>query len=375
MQMPLLKPEPFEPLPINTKRYVPALQAHAGERDALSHVTPDTWKQMTPLIHVVGPKTPPEAFRAETVRGWMKRIAKSVGTHPIYLDVARMNPIHSTLNGDGKTAVLECIFEASRQLGLRFMPVAWVGESTKKHRRLVQNAALLDGHGLALRYRIRRYVPPLGTSIRDFVSAELAALGREADDADLILDLEYVDPDDELDPAGMAASIKQLLAVGPWRGVVLLGSTIPSVMSCIEEGTVDSVPRKEWELWSQLQHCDLDRMPAFGDYGIQNPHPPHDPGGPGMRANIRYTADGKTLIARGSGPFYEEGNAQYKDLCEKLVTRKEFAGRDFSWGDSVIDDCAHGAVEPGAQRIWRGAGTSHHLRTVIEQLGSAQSPS
>jgi hypothetical protein len=375
MQIPLLEPEPFEPLPIDATRYVAALHAYPGERDALRHVSPATWKQMTPLIHVVGPKTPPERFRAETVRGWMKRIGRSVGVHPIYIDVARLNPMHSTINGDGLQPVLECMFEASRRIGLRFMPVTWVGESSDKHRRIVQDAALLDGHGLALRYRMRQFLPPPGTSIRDLVSAELGALGREAGEVDLILDLEYIDLDDELEPDGLAATIKPLLAVGPWRAVVLLGSSIPSVMSCIDEGTVDSLPRKEWELWTELQERDLDRMPAFGDYGIQNPHPPHDGGGPGMRANIRYTANGKTLIARGAGPFYEEGNAQYKDLCEKLVTRREFAGRDFSWGDCVIDDCAQGAVEPGDQRVWRGAGTSHHLRTVIEQLSSAQSPS
>jgi hypothetical protein len=202
------------------------------------------------------------------------------------------------------------------------------------------------------------------------VSAELSALGHEAGDADLIVDLEYIDPDDELDPDGIAASLRQMLNVGPWRSIVLLGTSTPAMMSCVEEGTVGSIPRKEWELWSQLRQCDLERMPTFGDYAIQNPHPPHDPGGPGMRANIRYTANGETLVARGRGPFYEEGNAQYRDLCEKLVARAEFAGRDFSWGDGVIDDCAQGEEEPGGQRVWRGAGTSHHLRVVTEQLAS-----
>ncbi len=154
----------------------------------------------------------------------------------------------------------------------------------------------------------------------------------------------------------------------------MLGTSMPTMMSCVAEGTVGSVPRKEWELWSQLQQCELERMPTFGDYAIQNPHPPHDGGGPGMRANIRYTANGDTLVARGRGPFYEEGNEQYRRLCEQLVARAEFAGREFSWGDGVIDDCAAGAVEPGGQRVWRGAGTSHHIRTVSEQLASQPQP-
>jgi hypothetical protein len=370
IQIPLLRPERLDPLPVDARHYVAALQSQPGERDALQHVSAEIWTWMTPLLHFVGPKTPPAAFRAQTVRNWVARLAPSVGEHPMYIDVTRLNPTHPVATRDGEAAVLARIYEASRSCGLRFVPVLWVGESSDDHRRIVADAALQDGHGVALRYRMRRYVPPLGAGHGDYVAAELTALGREPKDADLILDLEYIDPDDDLDPDGMAASLTRMLAVGPWRSVVMLGTSIPTMMSCIDEGTVGSVPRKEWELWSRLQGCGLDRMPAFGDYAIQNPHPPHDGGGPGMRANIRYTSNGATLVARGRGPFYEEGNEQYKGLCEQLVARTEFAGRKFTWGDEVIDDCAQGAVEPGGQRVWRGAGTSHHLRVVSEQLAS-----
>jgi len=370
MQIPLLRPDPLDPLPVDTGHYVAALQSQPGERDALLHLSLDIWERMTPLLHFVGPKTPPAAFKAQTIRNWVTRLAPSVGEHPMYIDVMRLNPTHPVTVRDGERAVLECIYDASRSRGLRFVPVMWVGESTDDHRRMVGGAALQDGHGVALRYRMRRYVPPLGTGLEAYLAAELSALGRDANDADLIVDLEYIDPDDELDPDGMAAALAQMLAVGPWRSVVILGTSIPTMMSCVLEGSVGSLTRKEWELWSQLQQCELDRMPTFGDYAIQNPHPPHDGGGPGMRANIRYTSNGETLVARGRGPFYEEGNEQYRGLCEQLVARTEFAGPDFSWGDGVIDACAAGAVEPGGQRVWRGAGTSHHLRAVSEQLAS-----
>lgn len=374
IQIPLLRPDPLAPLPVDTRHYVAALQSQPGERDALQNASPDIWERMTPLLHFVGPKTRSEPFQTQAVRGWVTRLAIAVGAHPIYLDVMRLGPTFPVSTRDGEVAVLEYIYEASRSHGLRFMPVVWVGESTDDHRRIVGDAVLRDGHGVALRYRMRTCIPPLGTGVGDHVSAELTALGRDASEADLLVDLEYIDPDDELDPDAMAASLKQMLTVGPWRSVVILGTSIPTMMSCVDEGTVGSLPRREWELWSQLQQCDLDRMPTFGDYAIQNPHPPHDGGGPGMRANIRYTTNRETLVARGHGPFYEEGNEQYRGLCQQLVARTEFAGRAFSWGDGVIDDCAQGAVEPGAQRVWRGAGTSHHLRAVSQQLATQQVP-
>lgn len=88
-----------------------------------------------------------------------------------------------------------------------------------------------------------------------------------------------------------------------------------------------------------------------------------------MRANIRYTSDNVTLVARGRGAVVQEGREQYRELCRMLVDRPEFVGSAYSWGDEQIAACASGAIEPGWQNLWRGAGSSHHLRLVTEQVG------
>jgi hypothetical protein len=190
----------------------------------------------------------------------------------------------------------------------------------------------------------------------------------EAPAADLLLDLDFLDADVDIDTTMLADSITEMIAVGDWRSVVLLGTSIPKTLGCIKEGTVGSLPRREWEIWNQLADLDLPRLPAFGDYAVQHPHPPHDGGGPGMRANIRYTTKDSTLIARGKGSLIQEGSHQYRELCQQLVALPEFSGRAYTWGDAVIDGCADGSVEPGWQNQWRGAGTSHHLRYVTDQL-------
>jgi hypothetical protein len=123
-------------------------------------------------------------------------------------------------------------------------------------------------------------------------------------------------------------------------------------------------------LWCALTELGLSRRPTFGDYAIQNPDPPLDdqPSGPGQRANIRYTTDAATLAPRAVGAVIQEGAEQYRQLCRQLVAQPEFAGADFSWGDLQIAECADGVGEPGWQNRWRGAGTSHHLRHVVDQL-------
>ncbi len=69
----------------------------------------------------------------------------------------------------------------------------------------------------------------------------------------------------------------------------------------------------------------------------------------GRTSGTRHNAE--TLVARGRGPFYEEGNEQYTALCEQLVARRGVRRPHFSWGDGVIDDCAaRFTSSPGGQR-------------------------
>jgi hypothetical protein len=231
----------------------------------------------------------------------------------------------------------------------------------------VRTIAEEDGRGVALRYPIRTLALEASkqqayfTSVLDAVRANVGA-------ADLLIDLDYLDPDVDVRAEYLGPAIAGALAVGSWRSVVVLGTSIPSMMSCIPEGTVGTLPRTEWEIWQALQSAGLSRVPSYGDYAIQHPRPPQDGGGPSMRANIRYTIDDGTLVARGRGPVLQEGKEQYIGLCQELVARTEFAGASYTWGDGKIDGCARGQEEPGAQNVWRGAGTSHHLRFVTDQL-------
>src|SRR5205085_11885443 len=116
-------------------------------------------------------------------------------------------------------------------------------------------------------------------------------------------------------------------------------------------GTVGRLPRREWELWRKLQTQQISRLPTFGDYAVQHPEPPAEgeEGGPGMRANIRYTLDDVTLVPRGHGPLQQEGAQQYRQLCREIVADAGYAGATYTWGDRKIAECAAGSGHPGNQ--------------------------
>jgi hypothetical protein len=324
---------------------------------------------MTPLVTIVGRRTPPDPLTGTSVADWIKRLAQAVGTNPFYLDIARLRATHRVAGKKGEKPVLAAIYTEARKRNMRFIPVIRVGESSKSHIELVSDAALEDGLGVAFRYCLRRFVPPAGMTRQTFLESQIVAARTTTEESDLIVDLEYLDEDDEINPDDIAAALADMCAAGTWRSLVLIGTSIPTMMSCVPEGTVGSIPRREWNLWIELQKRDLTRVPAFGDYAIQHPHPPQDAsGGNTMRANVRYTIADETLVARGRGPVTQQGNEQYQDLCEQLVARSEFSGSEYSWGDAVIEKCASGRQEPGSQSTWRGAGTSHHVQLITDRL-------
>jgi hypothetical protein len=365
-------PEWFQPVPPSAGHYVAALQTLPGELAALAHASDETWAHLTPLIQIRGPKTPrPTAYRHQVVMDWIKKVAKAVGKRPCFLDTLRLSPTHPTTTKDGESPILSVLHAAARKRGLEFVPVLKLG-SKPSEIRLVQATALTDGRGVALRYRLLNLALPEGLTPQTLIKETLSAVEVDFTGADLLVDLGFLSEDTEVHAEDLAQSVNELAAVGDWRSVVLLGTSMPSSLGggVVQEGTIGRLPRREWDLWSALRGSGMARLPTFGDYAIQHPDPPLEgqESGPGQRANIRYTTDEVTLVPRAVGPVVVEGREQYRDLCRQLVVRPEYAGRHFTWGDRLIADCASGVDEPGWQNHWRGAGTSHHLRHVVEQL-------
>jgi hypothetical protein len=298
----------------------------------------------------------------------VKRLKEAVGQHACFLDTLRLKATHPVRTNGRDVPVLSMIHDLAREHGIAFVPVLPVtAQVTVGHRRLVRDTVITDGRGVALRYPMLRAVV-LDTHAAA-LSAALADLNVDVSSADLLIDVGWLSPDKDIQIEDVVEAVDDMRSVGHWRSMVLIGTSMPSQLGgSVPEGTVTALPRLEWNVWSELRSLNLPRQVTYGDYGIQHPTPPHEPGGPGMRANIRYTDDLVTFIARGRGPFVQEGKAQYRTLCQQLVQLEQFKGRGYSWGDDVIFDCAHGHIEPGAQDLWRGAGTSHHLRLVTEQL-------
>jgi hypothetical protein len=371
-QLSLTRPEWFQPVPAGAGHYVVALQSLTGERDALANASAETWAHLTPLIQIVGPKKQEkEPFRRTRVAAWVKKVSDAVDGHSCFLDILRLKPGDRTETKQGERPVLSVIYEEARKQSMAFVPVLRLRD-TRATVGLIQDAVQCDGRGVAVRYPMLGSASADGRSPQTLLKESLDAIGVECNGADLILDLGFLSDDVEIHAEDVLPAVDDLIAVGEWRSVVLLATAMHRSLGggVVREGTVGRLPRREWQLWSALRASGATRLPTYGDYAVQHPEPPLDgeSSGPGMRANVRYTLDDETVVPRGRGPLQQEGAEQYRGLCRQITAEPQFAGPQFTWGDALIDECANGIGDPGSQSRWRGAGTSHHLRHVVEQL-------
>jgi hypothetical protein len=330
---------------------------------------------MTPIVELT-----PHGGKIDVAgaRSRVKAVRDAVGTHPLYLDVKGISPAKPTETSDGKMALLDVVFGAAHARGLRAMPVAHTNGSDAELQ-VVRDLAARDGQGLALRHRMSK-VSPAGKSLATLVSEVLGKLEIETGDVDLVLDLEYLDPDTIVRPRGVIRSVKQVAGLGEFRSIVLAATVVPPSFGggIVPPNSLRSLPRREWELWESVSSA-VDFPLIFGDYGVQNPAPP--PTGPvpaGPWANVRYTTDTELVVARGAD-VRTTGNEQYVELCRWITRVPEFSGEDFSYGDGEIArwsrmsqrtlwDDIDDEGEDGTQSYWRGIGTAHHLARVSQQL-------
>jgi hypothetical protein len=294
----------------------------------------------------------------------------AVGSNPCFLDTLRFTDGLTATHPTKIIKAIDCLHEAARKRKIDFIPTYQIGSQGTVLREAVRTSLLLDCRGLALRYAPLSEVPVPGTSRGSTLLNALSDFNIEATEVYMIIDFGWLDPEREMAASLVCRLVREITQLARWKGVIVLGTTIPPAMSCVKEGTIGKLPRMEWSLWKTIQSS-VDGPLIFGDYCVQHPTPPSS-SGRGMRANIRYTTEDQTLVTRGSGPVATEGKEQYVNLCKSLIEQPDYRGAAFSPGDRRIAECAAGELDPGGQTTWRGAGTSHHLRAVTEQLKRAQ---
>ena len=348
--------------------YAPVLQCKSGEMRALQEVPNTVRRHLTPIVRVVGPKEQDMPLKPGRVRGWVNSLQPAVLNLPFFLDTLRVSPCRPVQMTRHQVPLLSYLHRQARRRGLEFIPVinfAHCRSQVLTH--AIAQSVHEDQRGMCLRFSAGTIIAQ-GTSLIAELESAFARIAISDQETDLWIDFGYLDPDRIYDPESITEWINKLTSSANWLSVIMTATSIPQMMGEIKAGSLGEIPRREWELWTKLRNRGLTRVPIFGDFAVQHPLAPYDGGGPGMRANIRYTLNCEFLVARGLEPYYIPGSADYIAQCQKLIDSQRLLPRGFSWGDRYIHDCAAGEAEPGSHALWRGVGTSHHLALVLDQL-------
>jgi hypothetical protein len=354
-----------------TPSYVPILKGKEGEFAALESLSNDVSKSIMPLIEVPGipydfSKERPSRTLEDHVVAVVERIKRCWPDRPIFVDLPWIE-VDERLP-DGRDPI-EVMLANCKRLEISAVPV--VSRDTSELALLSTGRYAEETRlGCAVRLVVEDFEED--TDLEQEVSRIFESIGRvDARSADLILDLEDVGADASRILLVTRSIFSMLPKKDEWRRLILSAASFPEDLSEVDASTISKLPRREWQLWKTLH-----RRPGFlprldiiySDYGIAHPIPRElDPRTMRMSANIRYTAKEDWLIVKGRN-VRQYGFEQYFDLCRLLVSREEYRGREFSWGDHYIAECAAGNLGPGNATTWRKVGTNHHITTAVGSL-------
>jgi hypothetical protein len=352
--------------------YVPLLKGKEGEFAALETLNSDVRAALMPLIEVPGvpydyANERPAKTLEDHVSGIAERLQKSWRDRPLYVDL----PWHANEEqlADGRIA-LDAVLADCARLGVKAVPVVSRSSSAKC---LAAAGAYSEARdtGVCIRLLVEDFEEDIDPDTE--IDRLLAGLGgASVNSIDLIIDLEDLGSDSGR-ALLVARSIFSMTPKRNFRRMILAAASFPEDLSDVDAATISTLPRREWELWKTLQ-----RRPGilprhdliFGDYAITHPVPKElDPRTMRMSASIRYTTRDNWLVVKGRN-VRQYGFEQYFELCKELVQRPEYEGRDFSWGDKYISDCADGMTGPGNATTWRKVGTNHHLTRVMREIAN-----
>jgi hypothetical protein len=215
------------------------------------------------------------------------------------------------------------------------------------------------------------------------------ALHADPSDIDLLLDLQWLDPNTRMSSKWIVREIQALAARASWRRIILAGSCVPkSLAAIISIDKVGTTRRSEWELWKTVAGA-VEAPIDYGNYGVQHPVPPS--GGGRTFGNIRYTTETELVVSRGH-LMSNMDDGDFGEMCRRVVRGPSFSGVEFSWGDAEIariaeyqrsprsaiydydvdDDGLGTAASINSHGFWRAVATSHHLKFACAQLANYQ---
>ena len=364
---------PFRPLV--------ALKSKMGELDAIHHITPDDQGTrpgiILELLDTVRPADGAQLFPALVEAAAHMVLMR----HPLWIDTHALsgNAALAERPGGPFEFLEHCIetnlvdeFGLLTPLHVPDIPILIPVVSDRATDDELGTVASLREHrqrDVVVRFRdLAAPVPELHQRLQ-----RIARMVRtQPGDMHGVIDLGFVETVSPADVRRTTSVARMLIdQLGPDSTTLLAGS-VPATRNGYVTTARD---RPEVALWLAVAD-EMDGAVRYGDYGVTHPAPPAN--GPSRARNpnpyLYYTIPGCTILFRrqpkvdGNTPPGAAAEA-FADLAEELVSRPEFAGRDYSWGDRELAQCRRGGRRTaGSVSQWLSMATSHHMSHLARRM-------
>jgi hypothetical protein len=351
------------------------LKAKMGELGAVKDLAQEIRQQLRPLIEVTAPPFDYVEGRydrsvSEHLEGVADRLVDSLaGVDSVFVEIPERFDSADEVLGPSTDDLVK-FFATLRDAAITAVPIVRPGSTAARQAAI---AELQLGQS-AIRATLDTLAPEKPadlTQLNRLVSRVLA----DGSPVTLIVDLRSVGESAHIGASQwrhlINGTLRDLSRAEEFRNVSIVASSFPRDLRDVTPGIDASLPRTEWRIWDSLVSSQNRGFPfMYGDYPISHPELNEiDPRQMRMSANIRYTAEDHWVLVKGRN-VRDYGYGQFRELAKVLVERPEYSGRDFSWGDGFIWDCAHGDTGTGNATTWRKVGTNHHLTLVARQLST-----
>lgn len=342
---------------IPQNKYVPLLKCKAGEFVALNKL-PDSLKdEIVPVADLVAN---PQKKWEDHIKSLISYVRTWNSDRLLYLDGYMIQDIDKLVH---KKKYMEFIFDELRKTKHNAIPVVSNISSTE-YIKQINSIMEKDKKGVCLRIFCNRQ-----KDINDEIEGILPRINANINQIDLLIDLRSLENlrVEEIFE-WQRILLTNLSSIKKWRSLVIAGGNFPIDLTELKADQIHIIQRKHWLSWIQLfNNKDIERYPAYSDYGISHPQMSDVGGIPNASASIRYTHENDYYVYRGRGTrqyHYE----QFFDISEALLNSDEYYGENHCGGDRFINVCGTEKEKTGSLTTWRWVGTCHHITVVVNQL-------
>jgi Beta protein len=346
--------------------YMPILKARVGELLALDHAGPAVTDLVRPLLEVM--QRPSKQLYGSVLDFGDRLMAVAPKGMVFAVDCRYLRTAHT----DVSDSPLSLVSWDVHDRGICMIPVLSPGDGQDPAE--VRSTVARHKAGACLRLGMSHLARVAGGGRGDAAHALLAAAGLGPAEVDVVIDLGEVCTEAALERAvRLGRAALTWARQRPWRSVTVAAGAFPDDIGDFPVGTSTPVPRWDAVLWSELAATAAwPEGVGYGDYAVSSPRLL---GGRAPLPNLRYASKRHWHVYR--YPKTATGAlSSFHDLCQTVTCSGHWPaqGRNFSWGDEQVDNCARRLTGPGNATLWRAYGTSHHLAVVADRLSELGEP-